>query len=171
MRVILVGYMGSGKSSLGKRLARALEIPFIDSDIEISRKYGKTIPEIFETEGEKSFRELEKELVYALYDTQSFVLATGGGMPCFNGLMTDLNDLGTTIYLKQSAENLAKRLTVSKTKRPLIEKHKECGTLVSFIENHLLERNPIYSNAKFTAPSWIMKPHQLIQFANLIQKK
>ncbi len=170
MRVILIGYMGSGKSSLGKRVARALGIPFIDSDAEISRKTGKSTSEIFEKEGENRFRTLEKELILSLDPTESFVLATGGGLPCFNNLMNELNKLGTTIYLKHNPNNLAKRLTVSKTNRPLIQNHIASGTLLEFIEDHLKGREKIYNQAHVIAPSWVVKPHQLIDFAKLNQK-
>jgi shikimate kinase len=170
MRVILIGYMGSGKSSLGKRVARALGIPFIDSDAEISRITGKSTSEIFEQEGENHFRTLEKKLIQSLDPTESFVLATGGGLPCFNNLMAELNNLGTTIYLKHSPQNLAKRLSVSKTNRPLILNHIAAGTLLEFIQDHLISREMIYNQAHLIAPSWVVKPHQLIDFAKLNQK-
>jgi shikimate kinase len=102
--------MGAGKSTIGKSLASHLGIPFIDSDHEIEHQVGKSIPEIFETQGEAEFRELETQFIQNLSRSESYVLSTGGGLPCFNDNVLFLNNLGVTIYLNNSSEILAKRI-------------------------------------------------------------
>lgn len=145
-RVILVGFMGSGKSTLGKKVANRLGVPFIDSDSEIETHFGKSIGELFATNGESHFREIEREYIEALDLRDDFVLATGGGMPCFSDNMERLNRTGTTFYLERSAKELAHRLSHAKTQRPLIAGLEE-DELLSFIENKLLEREDYYRKA------------------------
>lgn len=145
-KIILIGYMGSGKTTLGKKLARELKIPFIDSDEEIERMAGKTIPLIFAEDGEAAFRKLELDFISTLAAKTSFVLSTGGGMPCFNDVMELLKKNGTTIYLKNSSEELAKRLIRAKSDRPLI-RGKSSEELIEFIEENLLIREFYYKQA------------------------
>lgn len=124
--IVLVGFMGCGKSTLGKKIAKKLNIPFIDSDQEIERLEGISVSEIFALKGEKYFRKLEHDFLLKLKESQSntaekIVLSCGGGMPCFFDNMQLLNELGASFYVKLSAFELAKRLTLAKTKRPLIQ--------------------------------------------------
>ncbi len=142
-RIILIGYMGAGKSTIGKSLASHLGIPFIDSDHEIEHHVGKSIPEIFETQGEAEFRKLETEFIYTLSRSGSYVLSTGGGLPCFNDNMLFLNDLGITFYLKNTSEVLAKRIMNSPIVRPIV-KGKSLSELEVFIEENLKLREPFY---------------------------
>lgn len=145
-RVILVGFMGSGKSTLGKKIARKLDVPFIDSDTEIEAHFQKSIGELFAEFGESHFREIEREYIEALDLRKEFVLATGGGMPCFANNMDSLNRIGTTFYLERSAKELAHRLANAKSQRPLIEgMNKE--ELLGFIEKKLQEREEYYKRA------------------------
>lgn len=162
MRIILIGYMGSGKSTLGRKIARLLDIPFIDSDQEISALSGKTIPELFETVGEEGFRNLEKSFIASLSSEKSFVLSTGGGLPCFNQVIDDLNALGTTIYLSHPVKELVHRLIRSKTKRPIIEGKSE-NELIEFVQSHLGRRLPFYTKAHFIAPRSIKTASELIE--------
>lgn len=145
-RVILVGFMGSGKSTLGKRVANSLQVSFIDSDQEIENHYQKSIGELFAELGESQFREIEREYIEALDLREDFVLATGGGMPCFGNNMERLNATGTTFYLERSAKELAYRLAHAKTQRPLIA-GLEQEDLLQFIESKLLEREEYYKLA------------------------
>lgn len=142
-RIILVGFMGCGKSTLGKKLAARLDIPFIDSDTEIEQHFNKSIGEIFSEHGESQFRELETEYIKALDLRDDFVLATGGGMPCFGNNMGLLNQIGTTFYMQRSAKELTHRLINAKKKRPLIVGMDE-EELLSFVENRLLLREEYY---------------------------
>ena len=135
--------MGAGKSTIGKSLASHLGIPFLDSDHEIEHQVGKSIPEIFETQGEAEFRKLETEFIHTLSRSESYVLSTGGGLPCFNDNILFLNDLGVTIYLKNTSEVLAKRIMNSPIIRPII-KGKSLSELEVFIEDNLKVREPFY---------------------------
>ena len=142
-RVILIGFMGCGKSTLGKKIARQLKIPFIDSDAEIEKQQQMSIGEIFGKVGESGFREIETVFIKGLSTNEEYVLATGGGLPCFNKNMERLNELGTTFYLDRSAKELANRLKNAKTQRPLLVGLSD-EELLDFIEVKLNERDEYY---------------------------
>jgi len=148
-RVFLIGYMGAGKSRLGKELAEALNLPFIDSDAQIERKEGKNITEIFWTNGEAYFREKEVEFVHEVAEKDAFVCATGGGLPCFHNLMQDLNEIGTTFYLKNSTETLVKRLYNETDTRPVLAQLSR-EELAEFIVKAVKAREPVYALAHFS---------------------
>lgn len=150
MNVILIGYMGSGKTTLGKKLASRLGLQFIDTDKLIEKEENITINEIFANHGETYFRELEKKLVLQLKKKDNLLISTGGGLPCFNNLMGELNEMGLTIYLKRPAKELTDRVFNSKKKRPLTAGKSE-EELIAFIENALSEREVFYSNAHIIA--------------------
>ena len=143
MRIYLVGFMGSGKSSLGKRLARRLEVPFIDLDDEVEQLAGKSIPEIFEELGELHFRKLENEALRKTIEHSSAVIATGGGTPCYFDNMEFINQSGASVYLRLSPQSLAWRLENTQKKRPLLMNYKG-DDLLHYIEQKLQEREPWY---------------------------
>ena len=147
-RIILIGYMASGKTTLGKKLANKLNIPFIDVDAKIEELEGCSISEIFLHKGEKGFRLLETDFLKTYNFPESFVLSTGGGMPCFNDNMKTLNALGTTFYLKRPVKELVNRLVSAKEKRPLVE-GKTIEELETFITDTLIIRSPFYESSKF----------------------
>lgn len=146
-RYILIGFMGAGKTFLGKQLAAKLNLTFIDSDEEIEKEYNSTINEIFEKEGEEAFRLKEQKFILDLKDKGSFVLSTGGGMPCFSKNMELLNEIGTTIYLKLSPSFLAQRLLNENEERPLIIDDK-IDQLMLFIKEKLSIREQFYSQSQ-----------------------
>lgn len=150
MNVILIGYMGSGKTTLGKKLASRLGLKFIDTDKEIEKQAQKSIPEIFQQDGESHFRNLEKELVARIKKQDNLLISTGGGMPCFNNLMDELNEIGITIYLKRPAKELAHRVLNSKKRRPLTDGKSE-EELILFIDKMLQERGEFYEKAQIIA--------------------
>ena len=168
-RIILVGFMGCGKSTLGKKLANRLNIPFLDSDEEIEKGVLMSVGEIFGAHGESRFREIETEFIDTLDDEGDFVLATGGGMPCFNKNMDKLNKLGTTFYLERSPKELANRLRNAKTQRPLIDGLSD-EDLLKFIEDKLSEREESYKQSAFVLSREEQTPKQIEEFMRLLQK-
>ena len=160
--------MGCGKSTLGKKIANKLEIPFVDSDREIEKKYKKSIGEIFGEHGESHFRMMENEFVDSLNVKDEFVLATGGGMPCHNNVIEKLNELGTTFYLERSAKELTNRLINAKAKRPLIE-GMTSEELEFFVEEKLDERKEYYQNANFTLDRADQNVKEVVDLINLLQ--
>jgi shikimate kinase len=117
-KIFIVGYMGSGKSTAGKKLASKLGFEFIDLDHYIENEFGQTVPEIFKTKGENEFRAMEHNALKKLVLKENVVISCGGGTPCYYGNMELMNNHGTTIYLKMSAETLAHRLLNAKDNRP-----------------------------------------------------
>lgn len=147
MRIFLIGYMGCGKSTLGRSLSQKLGADFIDLDKYIEQKYFKTIPQIFEEEGEAVFREKERASLLEVSKFEEVIVATGGGAPCFFDNMEQMNEAGLCVFLDVDAGELANRLLQSKTERPLI-KGKSPEELVAFIEGMMLKRRPFYEKAK-----------------------
>lgn len=143
--VILIGYMGCGKTTLGKKLAKTLDFNFIDSDKKIEEAFNTTISELFETLGEEKFRTLEALFINS-FESENTVLATGGGLPCFNQNIDVLKQKGLVVYLDRPAKELAHRLSNAKTTRPLLADKTESELLV-FIEQQLAERLPYYQQA------------------------
>jgi shikimate kinase len=148
MRIYLIGYMGSGKSTLGRRLAEHLNMQFVDMDHYIEMRNHKTIPQIFAEEGETEFRIKERKALEELSEFSDIVIATGGGAPCFFDNIDLMNNSGKTIYLNIDPVILADRLMKSKTERPLI-KGKSKEELITFIDDTLNKRNHFYKQAKF----------------------
>lgn len=145
MRVFLVGYMGAGKSSVGAALAKVLNSRFVDTDDWIEARCCKTITQIFNDFGEKEFRAKEKECLEYLIDQDDFVLATGGGLPCYNNLMELMNEMGETIFLDASLETLLKRLELENQQRPLLHSNQNLSEIIT---SQLAQRKPIYNTAK-----------------------
>lgn len=148
MRIYLIGYMGCGKSTLGKRLAKHLNLEFVDMDHYIEMRNHKTIPQIFAEEGESEFRKKERKALEELSEFSNIVIATGGGAPCFFDNIDLMNQTGATIYINIDPAILADRLIHSKTERPLI-KGKTKEELIVFIDEMLAKRRPFYSQAKY----------------------
>jgi shikimate kinase len=146
--VILIGFMGCGKTTLGRKLARSLDYAFIDADDAIEKAEGLTIPEIFAQKGEAYFRELEHAFIAGLQQQSNAIVSTGGGMPCFGNNMELLNAAGITIYLQRPVLELAHRLTHARKQRPLIagKNHEE---LVHFISELLPIREQYYLQATY----------------------
>ena len=149
MKVYLLGYMGSGKSSAGKMLAEKMKLTFIDFDRYMEEKEGKTIAEIFDTKGEDKFRELEHHHLKTLLSAQNVVISLGGGTPCFHNNMELILANGTSVYLEMDVETLVKRLAHARNKRPLIRSLNDLE-LRYFIEANLDKRKSIYEQAHFT---------------------
>jgi len=146
MRIFLIGFMGCGKTTMGKKVAKTLSCKFIDLDKYIQGKTGESIQQIFKKKEEKYFRDLEKESLMEVCKKDNLVIATGGGTPCFFDNMQKMLDKGKCIYLKMQVNDLATRLSKEKSKRPLIENLTK-KDLVNFIRKKLAEREVFYSKA------------------------
>lgn len=150
MKIVLVGYMGSGKSSVGRSLAQRLGMDFLDLDTLIEQNENSTISEIFQAKREIRFRKLEHQLLQETLDqSQSFVLAVGGGTPVYYNNMENINANSYSIYLRMSPMQLCERLKQEKSSRPLIA-HLSDEDLPEFIAKHLFERRNYYEMANFT---------------------
>src|SRR6478735_10867558 len=120
--IFLIGLPGSGKTTLGKQLADRLGYAFVDTDEEIVKKEGRTIPDIFTQDGEDKFRLMEKNILEEMVKKTDTVVSTGGGLPCFHQNMFTIRNKGMAIYLRVSAEALTRRLTtVENAHRPLVK--------------------------------------------------
>lgn len=150
-RIFIVGYMGSGKTTVGKQLARSLALSFVDLDAYIENKYRKSIPNLFREKGEEGFRRIESQVLIEIADFEDVIISTGGGTPCFFDNMEVMNRAGTTIYLEAHPEDLAGHLLASKTVRPLIA-GKSRDELIPFITDHLSRRECYYKKAHIIYP-------------------
>lgn len=146
--VWIIGYMGSGKSTVGNRLAVLLKRPFVDSDQWIEEQTGKTVAEIFEQDGEAAFRGWERRFVEQ-QSGEGQIVSCGGGLPCFHRLMNQLLGTGTVIYLQASVETLVRNLRNETQQRPLLKTLPE-ASLPEFIGERLEERRPVYERAHAT---------------------
>ncbi len=146
MSVFLIGFMGSGKSTIGRMLAAPLGLPYIDLDHYLEQLQGQSIPALFEALGEAAFRELERDALHALSQGRSSVIATGGGTPCHFDNMAFMKTNGKTLYLKASPEELAMRLKPELGNRPLLNGQTR-ETLPGFIAELLAKRSPFYDQA------------------------
>ena len=146
-RIFLIGYMGAGKTTAGKELAKVLELEFIDLDHFIQARYQKTVSQLFQDVGEGEFRKIESSVLKEVGEFENVVISTGGGTPCFFDNMDYMNKVGTTVYLNAAPEALAARLNTCKEKRPLI-KDKSEDELFAFVVESLEKRNPYYTQAQ-----------------------
>lgn len=148
MKIFLIGYMASGKTTFGKALANKLDIPFIDLDDYIEEKEGRTITEIFSQEGDKGFRKLEKEwLRKAVEEEENLILACGGGTPCHSDNMDFLNKKGITVFIEASTPVLISRLQEENSSRPILA-GKSDDEIREKVLTQLCERLPHYMEAK-----------------------
>lgn len=144
--VYIIGFMGSGKSTAGKKLAALLRWTFIDLDRKIEEKAGKTIPQIFAQDGEEQFRKIESDVLKSVKDETETIVSTGGGTPCHGENMEIMLETGLTVYLKMTPEQLTKRLLESTGERPLIKNIPD-DQLFGFIEKKLGVREKWYNRA------------------------
>ncbi len=147
MKIFLIGFMGCGKTTMGRKLAKTLDYTIVDLDQEIEKITGMPVSVYFAEHGEKAFRDLESATLKTFDYPDDCVIATGGGTPCFFDNMEWMNKHGTTIYIQMPPLALAKRLEHGKAKRPLLKDLDEAG-IVGFITQRLIDRDPFYTEAK-----------------------
>jgi shikimate kinase len=167
MKIFLIGYMGSGKSTSGKKLASLLGYEYVDHDELIEKAVGKPVHDIFREDGEDRFREMEHHMLISLMNRDNIVISTGGGTPCNYNNMQLMNENGLTIYLKMSANTLVNRLRNAKSERPMLA-GKSAEDLYGFIVSHLENREPFYSEAQYKVKAKDLDIHELADF---IKKK
>lgn len=162
--------MGSGKSLIGYSLAQKLHLPFIDLDKEIEKSTGCSISDFFRIHGETEFRKEERRLLMESGSQKNeFVMATGGGTPCFHDNMNWMNESGTTLYLQVSLETLVRRLKRDKQKRPLLSSLTD-EKLSVFVNTLFREREQFYETAQLRISPENYTPESLIEnITNLLR--
>ena len=148
VRIFLTGYMGAGKTTLGKAFARHMDIPFIDLDWYIEERFHKTVGELFIERGETGFRELERNMLHEVAEFENVVISTGGGAPCFYDNMDFMNRTGKTVFLDVHPDVLFRRLRVATQQRPILQ-GKTDEELRIFIIEALEKRAPHYGKARY----------------------
>ena len=167
MLIFLTGFMGSGKTKLGKQLAKQLNFSFTDTDSAIELLTGKSIQQIFDEHNENFFRQKEKDILHSFKDKSNLVIATGGGLPCFNDNMSWMNKNGLTVYLKLHHGVLFHRLLHDRSKRPLLANLDDIG-LMEFIVEKLPEREFYYNQSKVTVNAFSLSEKDLYQTVSSI---
>ena len=160
-RVYLIGYMGSGKTTLGKAFAQAAHLQFIDLVWYIEERMHKAIKDLFAERGEEGFRQVERNMLHEAGEFENVVIAAGGGTPCFFDNIDYMNRTGDTVFLNASFEALFRRLKVAKSKRPLLS-GKTDEELKEVIRNGLAERMAFYGKAKHWFPSDYLESREQI---------
>ena len=145
--IIIIGYMGAGKTTVGKALAKELGVMFYDLDWYIESRMRKTVKQIFDEIGEEGFRKIERNMLHEVAEFENVVVSCGGGTPCFFDNMDYMNQLGETISLKASPETLHTHLKMGKGVRPLLL-NKTPEEVEIFIREQLKLREPFYNKAK-----------------------
>jgi shikimate kinase len=165
MSVFLIGYMGSGKSTIGNGLSVIMNIPFFDLDSVIEKKIGMTIHNIFREKGEHFFREQEHSILTNLNLDNKSIIAAGGGTPCFFDNHNFMKKMGSTVYLKVTPNELCNRLQLD-DKRPLLFNNKL--NLKDFVHEQLFERDKYYQMSDYTIESDNISINQVHELVNKI---
>ena len=163
-RIILIGYMGAGKTTIGKALSKELGITFYDLDWYIESRMRKTVSEIFAERGEEGFRQIEYNMLHEVAEFEDVIISCGGGTPCFFDNMDYLNQQGQVVYLKAEPEVLYKHLLMAKVERPLL-KGKSKEELLKFIKEQLEKREPFYTKAHYTLDVSLMDNYDKIKIS------
>lgn len=168
-RVFVVGYMGVGKSSSGRRLASLMGLPFMDTDTKLRERHQASIPDMFEQMGEAGFREQEQRVLEQLVESHRVALiSTGGGLACHLGNMAFMRSHGTVVYLKMTAVQLAQRLRGKTDERPLIA-GVDPEELEGVISQHLEQREKHYAQAHITVDAENLDSERMNSIRNLIE--
>ncbi len=162
IRIILIGYMGAGKTTVGKALAQELNLTFYDLDWYIEERYRRTVPQLFAERGEAGFREIEKRVLHEVAEFEDVVISSGGGTPCFFDNMDYMNGQARTVYLKASTDVLFRHLKMGKTERPLL-KNKTDEELKQYIQDSLAAREPFYRKAQYMLDVTLLENYEKIK--------
>ena len=163
-RIILVGYMGSGKTTVGKALSKETGMMFYDLDWYIESRMHKTVAQIFAERGEEGFRKIEYNMLHEVAEFEDVIISCGGGTPCFYDNIDYLNGQGDVCYLKATPEVLYKHLLMGKVERPLI-KGKSPEELINFITEQVGKREEFYTKARYTLDVSLMDSFEKIKLS------
>lgn len=161
-RIIIIGYMGSGKTTVGHALSQELGLPFYDLDWYIETRMHRTVKQIFDEKGEEGFRKIEHNLLHEVAEFEDVIISCGGGTPCFFDNIDYINRQGETVYLKCTTDVLYKHLKMGKTVRPLLL-NKTPDEVKTFIEAQLKQREPFYAKAKYIVDVSLMDNKEKIK--------
>ena len=161
-RIIIIGYMGAGKTTVGKALSKEMGITFYELDWYIESRMRKTVKQIFDERGEEGFRTIERNMLHEVAEFEDVIISCGGGTPCFFDNMDYLNQQGDTIYLKATPEVLYGHLKMGKTVRPLLL-NKTPEEVQVFIKEQVKQREKYYAKAKYTLDVNLMDNYEKIQ--------
>lgn len=161
-RIYLIGFMGAGKTTLGKKLAHKLGYSFHDLDKIFEYKYKTSVDLFFGKYDEAAFRKIEHDLLLSTFTLENSVISTGGGTPCFHNNMNLINQNGISIYIKLSPEAIFNRLITAKKRRPLIANKSE-EELMLFIKEKLREREAFYNMANYTISGISVKVDDIVE--------
>lgn len=146
-KIVLVGFPGAGKTKIGKRLARRLNLPFYDTDSLFEQKYQLSIPDFFQKYGENAFRICENAVLNEALALPDAVIATGGGTPCYFDAMEKINEVAVSIYIQLAPASLCTRLLNSHKVRPLTH-GKNPAQMLEYVRETLISRENFYCQAK-----------------------
>ena len=149
IRIILIGFMGAGKTTVGKALSKELGIPFYDLDWYIETRHRKKVAQIFTEAGEEAFRKIEYNMLHEVAEFEDVIISCGGGTPCYFDNMDYLNRQGQVVYLKATPEVFYGHLLMSKNDRPLL-RGKTPDELITYIREQLAKREQYYNKAQYT---------------------
>ena len=161
-RIILIGYMGAGKTTVGKALGKELGLMFYDLDWYIESRMRKTVSQLFAERGEEGFRQIERNMLHEVAEFENVIISCGGGTPCFFDNIDYMNQQAQVVYLKARPDVLQAHLLMGKGERPLI-KGKTPDELADYIRQHLQEREPFYTKARYTLDVSLMDNYEKIQ--------
>jgi shikimate kinase len=163
MKIFFIGFMGSGKTHWGKLVSEKLGLPFFDLDEQIISHEERSIPAIFATEGEEYFRLVEKDILHIITEShENFVMACGGGTPCFFNNIEYMNVSGTSIWINTPADVIYQRLIKEKESRPLV-KNLSDGELRAFIKKKFADRRIYYQQAEVVIDEEPLKLDDLVE--------
>jgi len=161
-RIVLIGYMGSGKTTVGKALAKELSLPFYDLDWYIESRMRKKVSQIFAERGEEGFRQIERNMLHEVAEFEDVVVSCGGGTPCFFDNMEYMNSQAQVVWLRCEPEVLQKHLLMGKGDRPLL-KGKNPDELLNFIREQLEYREQFYAKANYQLDVTLMDNYDKIK--------
>lgn len=166
--IVILGYMFTGKTTMGKSLAKRLNYDFFDTDAEIEKAYHYTVEDIFRKFGEQVFRNMEKKALETLLRKDNVVIACGGGLPCFFDNMQEIKQNAISIYLKMDTGQIMSRYQKSKARRPLLM-NKTDDEVREYIDKSLEERQPYYTQADIVVDAFDLTPQRLeTELANFL---